>query len=132
MTKSSPSIWHYVVSVKSTVKILPIFVAFIENTNFNFLLLYLTLRRTDTVIILMTGVQIVIIIPVIVCLSNAWTHSIDWYFLLHLSLCWASFCLINLHYFVRVVVNRVSNKKEKRGQNLLCIKFYVKSINFFL
>ena len=34
MTKSSPSIWHYVVSVKSTVKISSFFVAFLENTNF--------------------------------------------------------------------------------------------------
>ena len=34
--KSSPSIWHYVVSVKLTVKILSIFVAFLENMNFNF------------------------------------------------------------------------------------------------
>ena len=34
-TKSSPSIWHYVVSVKSTLKISLIFVAFLENTNFN-------------------------------------------------------------------------------------------------
>ena len=33
MTKSSPSIWHYVVSVKSPVKILSIFVA-LENMNF--------------------------------------------------------------------------------------------------
>ena len=32
--KSSPSIWHYVVSVKSTVKTSSIFVAFLENTNF--------------------------------------------------------------------------------------------------
>ena len=32
--KSSPSIWHYVVIVKSTVKILSIFVAFLENMNF--------------------------------------------------------------------------------------------------
>ena len=32
--KSSLSIWHYVVSVKSTVKIFSIFVAFLENTNF--------------------------------------------------------------------------------------------------
>ena len=32
--KSSRSIWHYVVSVKSRVKILSIFVAFLENTNF--------------------------------------------------------------------------------------------------
>ena len=32
--KSSPSIWHYVVSGKSTVKILSIFVAFLENTIF--------------------------------------------------------------------------------------------------
>ena len=32
--KSSPSIWHYVVSVKYTVKILSIFVTFLENTNF--------------------------------------------------------------------------------------------------
>ena len=31
--KISPSIWHYVVSVKSTVKISSIFVAFLENTN---------------------------------------------------------------------------------------------------
>ena len=34
LTKSSPSIWHYVVSVKLTVKILSIFVAFSENVNF--------------------------------------------------------------------------------------------------
>ena len=33
--KSSPSIWHYVVNVKSTVKISSIFVAFLENMNFN-------------------------------------------------------------------------------------------------
>ena len=33
--KSSPSIWHYVVSVKSKVKISSIFVAFLENRNFN-------------------------------------------------------------------------------------------------
>ena len=32
--KSSLSIWRYVVSVKSTVKILSIFVAFLENMNF--------------------------------------------------------------------------------------------------
>ena len=31
MTKSSPSIWQYIVSVKLTVKILSIFVAFLEN-----------------------------------------------------------------------------------------------------
>ena len=30
---SSLSIWHYIVSIKSTVKILSIFVAFLENTN---------------------------------------------------------------------------------------------------
>ena len=34
LTKSSPSIWHYVVSVKPTVKISSIFVAFLENMNF--------------------------------------------------------------------------------------------------
>ena len=34
LTKSSPSIWHNVVSVKLTVKISSIFVAFLENTNF--------------------------------------------------------------------------------------------------
>ena len=65
-----------------------------------------------------------------VCLSNASTHmiySIDWYFLLHLSLCWASFCLLNLHYFVSVVVNRASSKKRKKKA---AIKFYVKSIFF--
>ena len=33
--KSSPSIWHYVLDVKSTVKISSIFVAFLENINFN-------------------------------------------------------------------------------------------------
>ena len=33
--KISPAIWHYVVSVKSTVKISLIFVAFLENMNFN-------------------------------------------------------------------------------------------------
>ena len=32
--KSSPSIWRYVVSVKSMVKISSIFVAFLENMNF--------------------------------------------------------------------------------------------------
>ena len=32
--KSSPSIWRYVVNVKSTVKISSIFVAFLENMNF--------------------------------------------------------------------------------------------------
>ena len=32
--KSSPPIWHYVVSVKSSVKILSNFVAFLENTDF--------------------------------------------------------------------------------------------------
>ena len=32
--KSTLMIWHYVVSVKSTVKILSIFAAFSENTNF--------------------------------------------------------------------------------------------------
>ena len=32
--ESSLSIWHYVVSVKLTVKISLIFVAFLENTNF--------------------------------------------------------------------------------------------------
>ena len=32
--KSSPPIWHYVVDVKLTVKILSIFVAFLENMNF--------------------------------------------------------------------------------------------------
>ena len=32
--KSSPSIWRYVVNVKSTVKISSIFVVFLENTNF--------------------------------------------------------------------------------------------------
>ena len=34
MTKSSLLIWHYVASVKWTVKISSIFVAFLENTNF--------------------------------------------------------------------------------------------------
>ena len=34
MTKSSPLIWQYVVSVKSTVKVSSILVAFLENTNF--------------------------------------------------------------------------------------------------
>ena len=34
--KSSPSIWRYVVSVKSTMKILSIFVAFLENMNFKY------------------------------------------------------------------------------------------------
>jgi hypothetical protein len=33
--KSSLAIWRYVVSVKSMVKILSIFVAFLENMNFN-------------------------------------------------------------------------------------------------
>ena len=34
--KSSPAIWHYVLSVKSTSKISSIFVTFLENTNFTF------------------------------------------------------------------------------------------------
>ena len=34
MTKSSPTIWHLLHNVKSTVKISAIFVAFLENTNF--------------------------------------------------------------------------------------------------
>ena len=33
--KSSPWIWRYVGNVKSTVKILSVFVAFLENMNFN-------------------------------------------------------------------------------------------------
>ena len=37
LTKSSPSIWQYVVSVKSMGKILTNYVAFLENTNFTFL-----------------------------------------------------------------------------------------------
>ena len=32
--KSSPLIWHLLYNVKSTVKILSIFVAFLENMNF--------------------------------------------------------------------------------------------------
>ena len=32
--KCSPSIWHYVVNFKSTVKILSVCVAFLENMNF--------------------------------------------------------------------------------------------------
>ena len=45
--KSSPSIWHYVVSVKSAVKISSIFVAFLENTNFTIILFrdYLTFSK---------------------------------------------------------------------------------------
>ena len=35
LTKSSPSIWHLQHTVKSMVKITSIFVAFLENTNFN-------------------------------------------------------------------------------------------------
>ena len=37
--KSSPSIWQYLVSVKLSVKISSIFVAFLENTNFTKLIL---------------------------------------------------------------------------------------------
>ena len=33
--KSSPSIWHHIVSVKWTVNISSIFVAFLENMNIN-------------------------------------------------------------------------------------------------
>ena len=36
LTKSSQAIWHYVGSVKSTVKISSILVAFLENTNFTY------------------------------------------------------------------------------------------------
>ena len=35
--KSSSSIWHYVVNVKSTVKISSVFVAFLENMNFTWI-----------------------------------------------------------------------------------------------
>ena len=38
--KSSPSIWRYVVNVKLTVKNLSIFVAFLENMNFNIVLIF--------------------------------------------------------------------------------------------
>ena len=44
--KSSPSIWHYAVSVKLMVKILSIFVAFLENTNFTCKMF--TYRAQDT------------------------------------------------------------------------------------
>ena len=40
LPKSSPSIWQYVVSVKSPVKIFSNFVAFLENTNFKWYLNY--------------------------------------------------------------------------------------------
>ena len=45
LTKSSPSIWQNVISVKSEVKISLIFVAFLENTNFN-VLVYLCQKIT--------------------------------------------------------------------------------------
>ena len=38
LMKSSSSIWHYVLNVKSTLKILSIFVVFLENMNFTDLL----------------------------------------------------------------------------------------------
>ena len=41
--KLTKSIWHYIVSVKSTVNISSIFVTFLENTNFNETLLYVIL-----------------------------------------------------------------------------------------
>ena len=49
--KCSPSIWRYVVNVKSTVKISPIFVAFSENMNFNtdLYLSYVFLGHSDTI-----------------------------------------------------------------------------------
>ena len=37
LTKSSPSIWHLLHNVKSTVKISSIFVAFLENMNFKYM-----------------------------------------------------------------------------------------------
>ena len=44
--KSSPSIWRYVVNVKSTVNILSSFVAFLQNMNFNEMLsFFLTLSK---------------------------------------------------------------------------------------
>ena len=45
--KSSPSIWHLLHNVKSTVKISSIFGAFLENTNFNF---KCTFERVETIV----------------------------------------------------------------------------------
>ena len=42
--KSSLSIWHYVVNVKSTVKILSVCVAFLENMNFTYHSRFITLQ----------------------------------------------------------------------------------------
>ena len=44
--KSSPSIWRYVVNVKSMVKISSIFVAFLENKNFKSLFGFLNNWKT--------------------------------------------------------------------------------------
>ena len=46
LTKSSLSIWRYAVSVKWTVRILSIFVAFLENMNFNKMTLCLNHNHT--------------------------------------------------------------------------------------
>ena len=46
--KSSLSIWHYVVSVKSTVKISSIFVAFLKNTNVTKLQVYIKINQKST------------------------------------------------------------------------------------
>ena len=48
--KSSQSIWRYVVTVKSMVKILSIFVAFLENMNFNKVRINLTSYFVNTVV----------------------------------------------------------------------------------
>ena len=40
-TKSSPSIWHYVENVKTTVKLSSIFVTFLENMNFTKILFFI-------------------------------------------------------------------------------------------
>ena len=47
LTKSSPSFLQYVVTVKCPVKILPIFVAFLENMNFTFLIYILCADVTN-------------------------------------------------------------------------------------
>ena len=51
LTKSSPLIWHYAVSVKSMVKILSKFVAFLENTNFKSLRSVVSIKVLATLIV---------------------------------------------------------------------------------
>ena len=71
--KSSPSIWRYVVNVKLTVKILSIFMAFLESMNFMYLLCQVKNVFFSTwfhVGILLQDIQ-----------KNLWCFHVKWYYL---------------------------------------------------